>query len=118
MRKLVWVASSVALMAVGGCVVDPTYTYCNDGNDCEPAEQCFIVMTTATEGAFCSEECSADFQCERNLGFPGSCMNADDLGGICFQECDINSDCFSSSECFDYTDTTGIVNRVCLPNTL
>lgn len=114
----------VALVIVGsaglasGCVVDPTYTYCASSSECEVAERCFEVSTSATRGAFCSAECSSDIACERNLGFPGSCMNVDGLGGICFQECDINADCFSTSGCYDFTDITGFTNRVCLPERL
>lgn len=120
MKNLSWIAlvMIVSGAAVSGCVVDPTYTYCARAAECEVREQCLEVRTSASAGAFCSQTCTADAQCERNLGFNGSCMNVDGLGGICFQECEINSDCFSSSDCFDFTDSTGFTNRVCLPQRL
>ncbi len=120
MKKLVWVSSmAVAILVVAqGCVLDPTYTYCGSSSECHARETCFEIRTSETAGAFCSEECTADSQCERNLGFRGSCMVADALGGICFQECEIHADCFSTSGCYDYTDSDGFTNRVCLPETL
>ena len=118
MSKLCWCVFAVSLLALGGCVVDPTYTYCAASSECDVGETCFEVRTSASAGAFCSEECASDGQCENNLGFPGSCMNVDGIGGICFQECDFDSDCFSTSGCWDFTDATGFVNRVCLPETL
>lgn len=117
---IAWVAL-VMLGTVSGCVVDPTYTYCASSSECEVAESCFEVTTNATgggiatSGAFCSQECTSDLDCERNLGFPGSCMVVDDIGSICFQECDYRSDCFSSSDCYDFTDVSRFTNRVCLP---
>jgi len=120
MKKLVWVSTiAVAVLVVAqGCVLDPTYTYCASTSECEVAEQCLEVTTSGSRGAFCTSNCTADAQCERNLGFRGSCMNADTVGGICFQECEVNADCFSTSGCYDFTDTTGFTNRVCLPERL
>ena len=120
MKKLAYVALFMlgGGFAVSGCVVDPTYTYCGSSSECEVREMCYEIGTSATRGAFCSEECSVDSQCERNLGFAGSCMNVDGLGGICFQECEIDADCFTSSGCWDFEDNDGFLNRVCLPERL
>lgn len=119
-NSLAWVALYAFGLSLGatGCVVDPTYTYCAASSECEVAETCFEIRTSASSGAFCSQDCSGDLVCERNLGFDGSCMNVDGLGGICFQECDIRADCFSTSDCFDFTDASGFTNRVCLPTRL
>lgn len=118
MSKLCWFVFAVSVLGVGGCVVDPTYTYCASSSECEVGETCFEIRTSDTAGAFCSEECTTDGQCETNLGFGSSCMNVDGLGGICFQECEFDSDCFSTSGCWDWTDADGFRNWVCLPDRL
>ncbi|MBX3271820.1 MAG: hypothetical protein KF729_16250 [Sandaracinaceae bacterium] len=120
MKNIAWVASIVVVvgLAASGCVLDPTYTYCSSSSECERHERCFEITTSATRGAFCSAECTSDLGCERNLGYRGSCMDVDGYGGICFQECDFHDDCYSTSGCFDFTDRTGFVNRVCLPQRL
>lgn len=119
MRQLKWVASFFGLFALAamapGCVVDPTYTSCFDSNDCEVGEECFEISTSVSGGTFCSNECTSDFDCESNLGFAGSCMNPDGVGGICFQECVFDADCFSTSVCIEFTDADGFFNTVCLP---
>ena len=109
MNRLGWIALGCALLGVSGCVIDPTYTYCASGGDCEAQEQCFEVATTRTNGAFCSEECASYLQCETNLGFPGVCMEVDRWGGICFQQCDFDSDCFGTSVCDEFAAPPGNV---------
>ena len=118
MKKLFWVMSAMGLMALGGCVVDPTYTYCGSSDECQATETCYEVTTSSTSGAFCSAECTSSGQCENNFGFSGQCMNVDGIGGICFQTCDFDSDCFSTSGCYDFTDADGFTDSVCLPQTL
>ena len=119
MKNLLLVSSVVFGLSLGaGCALDPTYTHCAGNDDCELAEECFLFTTTVTDGRFCSEECTSDSQCERNLGFSGACMGVAGVTGLCFQECDFTSDCFSSSECVDFTDTNGVTNAVCVPTRL
>ncbi|MCB9594019.1 MAG: hypothetical protein H6719_14895 [Sandaracinaceae bacterium] len=98
--------------------VDRTYDYCATSTECSMEQTCFEIRTSATAGAACARECSSDAVCERNNGFPGACLNVDGLGGICFQQCEVASDCVSSSSCFDFTDADGFTDRVCLPERL
>jgi len=120
MNKLLTAASIAILAGLGasGCVVDPTYTYCNSASECEASEQCLEVTTAVSRGAFCTNACEFDSDCERNLGFGGVCLNPDAMGAICFQGCNFDSDCFSSSVCVDFTDTDGFSAPVCLPDRL
>ncbi len=117
MKKLswLWALGIAGLIALPACTIDPTYTRCSTSADCEVSEECFQITTSVTNGNFCSSNCSADSQCERNLGFAGSCMDPDGNGGICFQECVLDVDCFSSSVCVEFIDNTGFLNFVCLP---
>jgi hypothetical protein len=109
-------AAALGTIGIGGCTLDPTYTDCFDSSDCEVDEQCFEIATAVSIGEFCSSNCVNDAQCESNLGFFGSCLDPDGAGGICFQECVFDADCFSSSVCVEFTDATGFFNTVCLPD--
>ena len=123
MKKLFWAVAVVGLLGVGGCVVDPTYDVCNDSLDCEADEQCIEVDTTATGGGtfgtLCTNDCIDSFDCESNFGFPGVCINPQPStgGALCFQQCDIDLDCFALSNCVLLEEPgTGFIDSVCLPN--
>ncbi|MGE0786717.1 MAG: hypothetical protein AB7S26_13680 [Sandaracinaceae bacterium] len=116
MKHFVWFALGIGFV-ISGCAVDPTYTRCTSSADCEVAEDCFEITTSVSSGRFCSNDCTSDLNCEANLGFNGSCMDPDGMGGICFQECVFDSDCFSSSRCVEFTEAVGtFTNTICMPD--
>ncbi|MBZ0117331.1 MAG: hypothetical protein K8H88_10065 [Sandaracinaceae bacterium] len=126
MRKQLLLVGLVALgaVALSGCkiVVDDTYTFCRNTSDCDAGDICALVSVPAasTSGNFCTYGCSSDASCESGrFGRAGACysLGFGETPQICFQTCFDNSDCYSSSVCVEVTEsTTGLMNRICLPN--
>ncbi len=109
----------VLLMALGLFGCDSTYTGCVTSAGCDPEDTCFQVQTTQSFGSFCTNTCRDDFDCERNLGFPGVCYSlvADvNATPLCYQQCDFDVDCFSTSICVEVDLGGGLIDFVCMPN--
>ncbi|MFK7991136.1 MAG: hypothetical protein AB8I08_34270 [Sandaracinaceae bacterium] len=124
MNKFLWATALGGLMlALGsaGCTIDDTYGGCNTTADCaDPLDQCLEVSIPAegTLGAFCSSGCDSDLQCESAFGFPGRCYSLEGSSNICYQACDFDSDCFSSSVCIEVALDGGVVDFICVPDNL
>jgi hypothetical protein len=125
MRKLLWVALAVGAMGLStaGCTLDDTYASCFDTEDCNDLDdQCFglDLPSAGTSGNFCTRQCVDDLDCESNFGFGGVCYSFEAGPSptfLCHQQCDFNSDCYSSSVCIDVTDSSGfVIDRVCVPD--
>jgi hypothetical protein len=120
MKKHLWVAFA-AVMATGiaGCTLDDTYASCFVTADCNDVDdRCFGVDIPAagTSGDFCTRECASDAACESNFGFPGACYGLGTSVPICFQTCDFDSDCYSSSVCIEVLTDTGFLDYICVPD--
>ena len=120
MRKLLTAATLFAMtLTLSGCVIDDTYASCFDTSDCNDVDdQCLEVDIPAenTFGGFCSRGCTSDFQCETNFGFDGVCYALDSSAAICFQQCNVDSDCWSRNVCIPVDLGGGLLDYVCVPN--
>ena len=122
MRRLLLVALAVGVMGVtaSGCTLDDTYASCFDTNDCnDTRDQCFLVdiPSAGTIGNFCSRTCGSDSACEFNFGFSGACYAiAADPTFLCYQRCDFDSDCYSTSVCIEVATDTGALDYICVPD--
>jgi hypothetical protein len=121
MRKLLWMAFALtaALALSAGCTLDNTYAFCVDSDDCnDTRDTCFLVdiPSANTYGRFCSRQCSSHGQCEFNFGFEGACYSLDGAASICYQTCDFDYDCYSSSICLEVLRTDGLFDYLCVPD--
>ena len=120
MRKLLWISFALVVMgSTAGCVVDDTYAFCVDDNDCSDLDdQCiFLDVPGVTSGSFCTHGCSGDFDCESNFGFAGACYDVQGSGvPLCYQTCFDDLDCYSSSVCIEALLPGGVSDFICLPD--
>lgn len=120
MRKLLWISFALVVMgSTAGCTIDDTYAICGDTSDCSDLDdQCILLTVPAagTQGQFCTHSCSSDLDCESNFGFPGACYNVESAGFLCYQTCDFDSDCYSSSVCVEINLGGGVIDFICLPD--
>lgn len=119
MRKLLWFSFAVAVMgSTAGCVIDDTYASCIDTDSCSDRDDVCIALTVpaaGTSGRFCSHGCTSHFDCESNFGFDGACYDVEGAGFLCYQTCEFDSDCYSSSVCVEIS-VGGALDFICLPN--
>lgn len=102
-----------------GAPADDTYSFCADTTDCADLDdQCVLLTVPAagTSGTQCTHGCSSDLDCESSFGFPGACYDVEAAGFLCYQTCDFDSDCYSSSVCVEIALGGGTIDFICLPD--
>lgn len=108
---------AICALALSGCYIDgdSTYAGCDYDGDCNGGDSCWTVSTSFSSGGFCSYQCSSDAQCESAFGFRGHCYQLDGVYSICYQTCDYDRDCYTSSVCAEI-NLGSTYDLVCVPD--
>ena len=101
------------------CTLESTgYLVCDAPGDCSGRDMCFDVIIPAegTDGSMCSHTCTDDGECMAANGFTGACYSLESAAAICYQRCDMTSDCFIANVCISVTLPGGTLDGVCVPD--
>jgi len=126
-RKLVF----DAIDAAGSAIISETsesvtssgdgplsYEACSDPGCGMAGDSCFdiVVRAEATDGAMCTNSCASNSECASANGFAGACYSLEGSLAVCYQRCDRNSDCNTSTTCVSTTLPGGTLDGICVPD--
>ena len=69
-----------------------------------------------TDGSFCTHTCSDDTDCMPANTFTGASYSLSGATSVCYQRCDMTSDCFVGNVCISVTLPGGILDGICVPD--
>lgn len=101
------------------CLLESTaYLTCIDDLDCASPDTCWdvIIPAEATDGSVCTATCTDDLDCEDANTFTGACYSLESTAAVCYQRCDMTSDCYIDNVCISVTLPGGVLDGVCVPD--
>ncbi len=104
--------------AESGSAADVMYALCEAADDCgSAAASCYAVDIPErnVSGALCTLTCDGDSQCPAANGFTGACYSLGGAASVCYQRCDMDTDCSAETTCVSLTLPTGLTDGFCLP---
>ena len=95
-----------------------SYEACSDPGCGMAGDSCFdiVVRAEATDGAMCTNSCASNSECASANGFAGACYSLEGSLAVCYQRCDRNSDCNTSTTCVSTTLPGGTLDGICVPD--